>query len=312
MNVHLKNDPPLVSVWVITYNHVNYISKCLDSILCQKTNFSFEICLGEDDSNDGTREVCQKYASNYPDTIRLFERKRDDPNREGCIGNWQFNYIETLRACRGKYIALCDGDDFWSNDQKLQKQISYLENHPNLSGCYHKVGQVNENDEIICSDMGYPPIRREQYSLDYLLRYGVFSPVLSVVFRNRENVAPDWFKKSLIGDILLHTGNLLHGDYGFIDEVMGFYRIHSQGLSSGAPRKETVKISIQAFQLMGKHYSISDHKAYRQGLRTLRISYAIESILCRCLPPAFKKKFDLNTGRYLRSVARRLLSRQQI
>jgi glycosyltransferase involved in cell wall biosynthesis len=299
---------PMVSVWIATYNHVNFIGKCLDSILKQKTDFNYEICLGEDDSSDGTRELCREYAAKYPDKIRLFERDRQDPNREGCAGVWQFNYIETLRACRGKYIALCDGDDYWSNEYKLQKQVDYLENHPELSGCFHKVGQVDENDKIICPDMGYPPIRKEQYSLDYLLQYGVFSPVLSVVFRNRDDIAPDWFKKSFVGDILLHTGNLLHGDYGFIDEVMGYYRIHSQGLASGSPRLEVVKITIQAYRLMGEHYGISQRKAYRQGLRTLHLSYAIESVLCWCLPKKLKQKFDLGAGRYYRSLARRFLS----
>jgi len=301
-------EPPLLSVWVITYNHANYIRRCLDSILSQNVNFRFEVCLGEDDSDDGTREICREYAAEHPETIRLFERDRKDPNREGCAGHWQFNYIETLRACRGKYIALCDGDDYWSNDCKLQKQVDFLEENPDLSGCYHKVGQVDENDQIICPDMGYPPIRRERYSLDYLLRYGVFSSVLSVVFRNRADIAPDWFRQSLVGDIVLHTGNLLHGDYGFIDEVMGYYRIHSQGLASGSPRRQIVKISIQAFRLMGKHYGIAKRRAYRRGLRTLYLSYAVESFLYLVVPSGLKKRFDLGPGRRLRSIARRLLS----
>ncbi len=89
---------------------------------------------------------------------------------------------------------------------------------------------------------------------------------------------------------------------------MGYYRIHCQGLASGSSRKEIVKISIQAFRLMGKHYGISERKAYRQGLRTLYLSYVVESILCWCLPSAFKRKFDLGSGRHLRSFARRLLT----
>jgi glycosyltransferase involved in cell wall biosynthesis len=306
--VSLKEDKQLmVSVWVITYNHASYIGKCLENILNQETNFRFEICLGEDDSNDGTREICRDYAEKHPDTIRLFERDRKDPKRKGCAGSWQFNYIETLRACRGKYIALCDGDDFWSNKFKLQKQVDFLEKNPKLSGCFHKVGQVDNHGKIICADMGYPPIRKKHYSLDYLLRYGVFSSVLSVVFRNRENLAPDWFKKSLVGDILLHTGNLLHGKYGFIDEVMGYYRIHSQGLASGSTRKEVVKITIQAFRLMGQHYNIAKYTSYRRGLRTLYLSYFIESILCYCMPLKIKQQFDLGYGRHLRSFIRRIL-----
>jgi hypothetical protein len=101
---------------------------------------------------------------------------------------------------------------------------------------------------------------------------------------------------------------LLHGDYGFIDEVMGYYRIHSQGLASGSPRREIVKITIQAFHLMGKHYGIAERKAYRRGLRTLYLSFVAESILCFCLPSDFKQRFDLGFGRHLRSLARRLFS----
>ena len=211
------SESPIVSVWVLTYNHVNFIRPCLDSILNQETSYTFEICIGEDDSTDGTREICQEYAEKYPDIIRLFLRDRDDQKREGCEGVWQFNFIETFKVCRGEFIATCDGDDYWSDNKKIQKQIDFMLVHPELSGCFHKIGQVDQNGKIISPDMGYPPVRQESYSLDYLLTFSNFSPMFSVIFRNHEDVAPEWIRKAPFGDMIVHAGNLLHGDYGFID-----------------------------------------------------------------------------------------------
>ncbi len=298
---------PFVSVWVITYNHAGYIEQCLDSILAQKTSYSFEICLGEDESSDGTREICERYADKYPDIIRLFLRDRKDPARTGCAGVWQFNFIETFKACRGRYVAMCDGDDYWSDPYKLQKQVDFLELHPECSGCFHKVGMVDAVGRQLSPDMGYPPLRQSSYSLDYLLRNSNFSPMFSVVFRNHTQVAPEWIKSALFGDMIVHAANLLRGDYGFIDEVMGFYRIHSGGLASGTSRLNNVKATLEVYQLMGEYYNLQQRTSYRQGVRALRISYAAEWLLEKFLPRQFKQRFDKGIGTRVRSLVRRFL-----
>lgn len=303
-----SHDRPVVSVWVITYNHANFIRQCLDSILAQETEYSFELCIGEDASNDGTREICKEYAEKYPDIVRLFLRERDDSRREGCAGVWQFNFIETFKECRGEFIAMCDGDDFWSDKRKIQKQVDFLKAHPECSGCFHKIGQVDENGVIIAADMGYPPHRQEFYSLDFLLKYGNFSPVFSVVFRNHENVAPEWIRMASLGDMIVHAGNLQRGDYGFIDEVMGFYRIHSGGLASGVSRLTTVKATQQVYRLIGEHMGLGDRPAFRQGMRALQFSYVAEKALEVLLPASIKKQFDLVLGKKLRAKIRRLFA----
>lgn len=303
-----KTEKPFVSVWVITYNHAAFIEQCLDSILSQNTTFPFEVCIGEDDSSDGTREICQRYAATYPDIVRLFLRDRNDPARAGCAGVWQFNFIETFKACRGHYVAACDGDDFWSDPHKLQKQVDFLERHPELSGCFHKIGKVDEHNNILCADMGYPPKRQEHYSLDYLLRHSNFSPMFSVVFRNHEEVAPEWIRQAPFGDMIVHAGNLRHGDYGFIDEVMGFYRIHSGGLASGTSRLNNVRATLVVYRLIGEHFGLLDRPAYRQGIRALRVSYAGERILQILLPGPLKQKFDVSLAVKLRAFVRRVLT----
>lgn len=113
---------PLVSVHMITYNHVHYIQKAIDSILNQKIQFSYELVIGEDCSNDGTKEIVEKYENDYPGIIRVVASDRN-------VG-MKANFIRTLNACKGKYVAFCEGDDFWHCDKKMAIQTNYLEQNP--------------------------------------------------------------------------------------------------------------------------------------------------------------------------------------
>jgi len=115
---------PLVSVKMITYNHEPYIRQAIDCVLAQKTNFPFKLIIGEDCSTDGTREIVFDYQKKYPDIIRVITSNKN-------VGAHK-NSLRTLKACRGKYIALCEGDDYWTSPNKLQKQVSYLETHPDV------------------------------------------------------------------------------------------------------------------------------------------------------------------------------------
>jgi len=116
---------PIISVCVQTYNHSNYIRHCLNSILEQQTNFDFEILLGEDASTDGTREICIEYAEQYPDKIRLFLHHRENNIKIGDQPTGRFNFLYNLFSAKGKYIALCEGDDYWTDPFKLQKKVQH-------------------------------------------------------------------------------------------------------------------------------------------------------------------------------------------
>ena len=128
---------PLVSVCIQTYQHAGFIAECLDSVLMQHTNFSFEIILGEDESKDDTRKICKEYAEKYPSKIKLFLRSRKDVIYINGKPSGRFNLIENLKSCQGKYIALCEGDDYWVEPLKLQKQVDLLEKNPQLIACHH-------------------------------------------------------------------------------------------------------------------------------------------------------------------------------
>lgn len=112
-------ETPLVSVCMTTYNHAPYLRQAVESVLSQQTLFDFELVLGEDCSTDLTAEICREYAAKYPGRVRLVTGARN-------VG-WRANYRRTFDACRGKYVAYCDGDDWWTDPCKLQMQADLME-----------------------------------------------------------------------------------------------------------------------------------------------------------------------------------------
>lgn len=114
-------DEPLISVHMITYNHRAFIERAIECVISQNTDYSFELVIGEDCSNDGTSEIVKKYAKIYPKLIKLVTSEKN-------VG-MHANSLRTLKACSGKYIAYCEGDDYWHDPLKLQKQATFLENN---------------------------------------------------------------------------------------------------------------------------------------------------------------------------------------
>ena len=128
---------PVVSVLIVTYQHSEYIRDCINGVLTQKADFPIEIVIGDDESTDGTREICLEFAERYPGQIRFFLHKRQNNIRilDRPTGIFQVAY--NLFNCRGKYLAICSGDDYWQDEMKLQKQVAYLEANPSVSFSYH-------------------------------------------------------------------------------------------------------------------------------------------------------------------------------
>ena len=151
----MQNDI-MVSVYCITYNHKDFIRKCLDGIVMQKTDFKFEVVIYDDCSTDGTREIVLEYIEKYPD---LFVPILPDENRAQKEGFHGIN-VDMCKKCQGKYIALCEGDDYWTDENKLQIQVDYMEKHPDFSGCFHKSLRKNVlKGEDIC----YKPTPEELF-----------------------------------------------------------------------------------------------------------------------------------------------------
>lgn len=137
----------MVSVLMAVYNHEHYLKKAIEGVLMQKTNFKYELIIGEDCSTDGSRRIVEEYQRRYPNIIKAM---LNHENLGGRLNVWQIT-----KSAKGKYLAICEGDDYWTDPDKLQIQVDFLENHPEYSGCYHSVKIVDEEDRQI--DIGPTP-----------------------------------------------------------------------------------------------------------------------------------------------------------
>ncbi|MBC3757751.1 glycosyltransferase [Hyunsoonleella sp. SJ7] len=234
-------ESPVVSVCVQTYNHVSYIKQCLDGILMQKTDFEFEIIIGEDESSDGTRDICIAYAKKHLDKIRLFLRSRKDVIYINDKPTGRFNVIENLKASKGKYIALCEGDDYWTDSLKLQKQVDFMEENPEYGICFHNVEQLNSLSELK-RDTIPNVVKDEQFAIkDYILANK--TATCSIMFKRKNlNIGelPNWFKKLPFADLAMILIVMKNSNKKgmVLKDKMGVYRIHENGVH-GAYHKNT-------------------------------------------------------------------------
>ena len=226
---------PYVSVCIATYQHEKFISKCIESVLEQETNFPIEILIGEDQGPDDTRKICLEFAEKNPDRIRLFLRDRSTSQLLDDEGKFvaRFNGRWLRKSARGKYIALCEGDDYWDDPLKLQKQVEFLDQNPAYVISYHDARIVDENDKLIASSKLKKESRKKDYSINQMVQ-GKLLPTMSVVFRNliKEGKINDLHPVKN-GDRLLFA---LLGQYGkahYSGEVSpAVYRVHSGGIWS--------------------------------------------------------------------------------
>ena len=223
---------PLVSVFIITYNHATYIAQAIERAIKQETNFPFEIVVGEDCSTDGTHEIVLDYEKKCPNIIRVITSDNNVGGRE--------NAFRTLKACRGKYIAICEGDDYWTDPQKLQKQVSFMIKHPNLSMSFHatNIEYVTPNKR---SKIHRHKGRRFVNAKDVILGGGCFYMTCSSMFRR--DVIEELLKCHItfpVGDAFVSLIAVSKGDVGYIDEIMATYR--SGFLVLG--HKETLRIVL--------------------------------------------------------------------
>lgn len=242
---------PVVSVCIPTYQHVKYIAQCLDSVLCQKTTFPFEIIIGEDDSTDGTREICRRYAQQHPDKIRLFLRKEEEKISINGKKTGRYNILQNFKEANGKYIAMLDGDDYWCDENKLQKQVAFLEAHPDHALCFHPTYKNIEGIEELAS--GNFKKWKEQRSLTItdLAAGDYFILTCSCMFRNGLYADfPDWFWHIPFVDYALHVWNAQFGKVGFIPDRMAFYRLHHESMWSTKSEAFRIRMMIDLLHLM--------------------------------------------------------------
>ena len=240
-----------VSVCIITYNQEDFIRECLDGAIKQTVDFNYEIVIGEDCSTDRTLQICKEYASAYPNLIKIFER----PKNLGMTGNW----IESIQNCNGKYIALCEGDDFWTDPLKLQKQVDFLESNPDYVMCFHAIDILKTDGSIIQDNITSVPDNYEHITT--LARVGNYIHTPSVVFRNIIKQFPVEFKISPICDYLLYIMLAEQGKLKYLEQKMAIYR---EGVGVLSQRS-----LLKTFESSNKLYSCVISYLKDEGLKQL-------------------------------------------
>lgn len=209
---------PLVSVCCISYNQQDFIGEALEGFVMQKTDFAFEVIISDDKSTDGTRQIISEYAKKYPDIIKPVFHKKN-------FGSLK-NYLDNFKRATGKYIAMCEGDDYWTDPNKLQKQVDFLESNPDYAISFHPVRVRHENDNM--RDHFFPS-ETTGFDLDTLLDHN-FIQTNSVMYRRQVNYDEMSDADFAPGDWYLHLYHARFGKIGFMKDVMAVYRKHEGGM----------------------------------------------------------------------------------
>lgn len=237
----MENNELMVSICCLTYNHKKYIQLALDSFISQKTKFNLEIIVHDDASNDGTTEIIKDYVLKYP---KLFKPIYQTNNlySQG-IGIYQIYTQHVFPQAKGKYIAICEGDDYWTDPLKLQKQVDFLEENKEYTLSFHKVGFIgNENTDFNEHEKQYIQLFKEQkeFGLNDLLKEN-FIPNCSTVYRNDIQQFPCNFNDVIFPDWPLHIIYAQTGKVKMMNELMAIHYVHNDGLWEGITLQEKIQ-----------------------------------------------------------------------
>ncbi len=264
---------PFLSVVMVTYNHEKYIAQAIESVLMQDTSFGFHLLIGDDKSTDNTLQICQTYESKYPDKITLIKRDKNI----GMINNIK-NTFENAFKSGVKYIAVLEGDDYWTDEHKLQKQVDFLENNKDFSLCITNAKIFSEKKGTLTEffHKDFRDVPNHESSLEDLL-YINFVPNLTSVFRNKISL-PKWFEKVYPGDWQMHLLSAKKGKIGFINEYTAVYRHHDKAVSSANSPIDNCQKYISSTKIIFWNFDI---KAKIVLLKTLSRLYSELALLFR-------------------------------
>ncbi len=221
---------PMVSVAITAYQHAPYLAACLDGVLMQQCPFAYEVLLGEDGSSDGTREIAQRYAAEHPLRIRLFLHERSSVIHIDGRPTGRYNFLHNLRNARGRYLCHIDGDDRWTDPDRLRIMVEKMENEPDLTMAFHNAVNVWDDGsrELYLDEASVKP----RFSLEDLMAKN-FIPTSGVIWRwtPLTKIPKEWYEGPF-GDWLLNVHFARQGPIGYVDRVMSERHVH--GTSSMA------------------------------------------------------------------------------
>ncbi|HLS31521.1 MAG TPA: glycosyltransferase family 2 protein [Flavobacteriaceae bacterium] len=281
---------PVVSVLCVTYNHAGFIRDCLEGFVKQKCDFDFEVLIHDDASTDGTQEIIKEYWEKYPDIIKPILQTENQWSKKAGGMNLRFNYPRA----RGKYIALCDGDDFWIDEKKLQKQVTFLENNPDFSVVCSAFLKIEDGEEtpVIRNNKTSPEKDGEHgstFDLDdhnkawfYLVRPS------TTLFRNVPEKVEVLKKYEFSFDVHLFYHLLKMGEGYYSKEVaVGCYH-HQGGVHSGSSPQELI---LAHYYILKELYETDKNEVIRA--QYLNIAFRLINLKISGLMPSSKIKNEL-------------------
>jgi glycosyltransferase involved in cell wall biosynthesis len=255
-----------VSIAITTYNREKFIAQALESVLMQKVQFDYEIIIGDDCSTDGTQSILSAYQEKYPHRINtIFNAKNLGMNK---------NFASVFKACKGLYIALLDSDDIWTSPTKLQRQVDYLEEHPECSIIFHDSRHFYEDGS---QDDWFVvlPVEKDVFFLEDLKN--TFIPTTSTMIRRGDlRELPEWYSELKSLEWPLHVIAAQYGNIRYIDEVMSATRIHQEGEWNSLKRIEQIKTALYNREMVYKHVPLL-REPLRNTLDELCLAWAAEA-----------------------------------
>lgn len=261
-----------VSVICLAYNHEKYIRRCLDGFVMQKTTFPFEVLVHDDASTDGTADIIREYAEKYPEIIKPVLQKENQYSKHVRIIQ-----VHLLDKAQGEYLAWCEGDDYWTDENKLQKQVAFLDEHPDYSCCYHRVLCKNLSNN---STRYIPAITESRdFSLDEIVQKGAVFHLSSAVIRSYVyKEKPDSLSAKRFGDVTLYLYGAIRGKCYVLSDVMSVYNHGTEGSYTNRMKAASVQSRIEHEQdyitLLEKANALSNYQ-YESAF-----SYAIDRLQC--------------------------------
>ncbi|OYU66426.1 MAG: glycosyl transferase family 2 [Cytophagaceae bacterium BCCC1] len=258
----MQKQKPLVSVHLLTYNHAKFIAQSIESVVNQQTSFPFEIVIGDDHSTDGTSQIVDQYAAQYPDLIKVVRGKTN--------GGPQPNSIRILENSQGKYMAALEGDDYWIDPLKLQKQADFMEQNPDFAICFTntRVEFFENNEEPFLLNTN---IEKDVFELkDLIAETEVWFMGTATLFYTMSSIFPvqPWFHKTKSGDIPMIMLAARHGKIKYLPDVTAAYRRHAAG-ASNTDHKDDAKFlenRIMMYTNLNKDTGYKFHDKFKRNL----------------------------------------------
>jgi glycosyltransferase involved in cell wall biosynthesis len=265
---------PVVTIYCTTYNHEKYIAQAIEGFLIQKTNFPIEVIIHDDASTDNTANIIRQYENNYSDIIKGVYQKENQYHQRNIIYD---TYIKHL--IRGQYVARCEGDDYWTNPFKLQKQVDFLEKNKDFSMCFTNFNIVDAKGHIIEED-AWPWYKKRNMDTKFVLKYGVPRTLTTLIRKDVKSIIMSQDLPLMpLGDNLMFALATKYGDAGYLDINSACYRYHNQGVWSQIGTRMQTKKLLETINELKKIF-ISDEEQEALNVRIRRILVNIVYTIC--------------------------------